>query len=246
MFLSASKLAITYGVNDTIAKFFVDREPPKGNRYWEGKLLYMRPDPGYLFIPLAVDLCNKLGIERDTLLSSTYVEMMEAIGHIIGQHEFKELNDQEAFDALIQLATDKHINKQYYLHITDYFKGGTNNPFVALRSPFKALHRGDAFLLSFCVLEFDEAKSIELVKFWFALITTLLALDDAEDINIDEKSGDENAFLEAGLNKEGIEKIKTMIGDNLKLIGSINRTMASGVDGRVKKMYDMAHIQRFL
>jgi hypothetical protein len=42
MFVSSNFLAIHYGVNDTIAKFFVDREPPINNLYWKDKLLYLR------------------------------------------------------------------------------------------------------------------------------------------------------------------------------------------------------------
>ncbi len=185
MFLSAGHLSIVYGVNEAIAKFFVDREPTTGNRYWKDKLLYLRFDPGYLFIPLAVDLAFKLGIPKQDLLNEGYVSLMEEIGHLAAQHEFKEITGEEALEALMKLAKDNYVNETFYNNVTDYLKGGTNNPFTALRTPFPALHRGDAFLVSFCKLQIDEAKSIELVKHWFALISTLLALDDAEDITID-------------------------------------------------------------
>jgi hypothetical protein len=246
MFLSAGHLSIQYGVNESIAKFFVDREPPKGNRYWKDKLLYMRFDPGYLFIPLAVDLALKLGIPKEDLLSEGYVTLMEDIGHLAAQHEFKEITGDEVFASLMQLAKNNYVNENFYNHITDYLKGGTNNPFTALRTSFPALHRGDSFLISFCKLDITEAQSIELVKHWFALISTLLALDDAEDITIDEKTGDENAFIQAGLNKAGVLAIKEMINNNLHLIAAINKSMAKGIDGRVVKIYEMQHIQRFL
>ena len=68
MFISTDFLAIKFGVDDAIARFFVDREPPANNLYWKDKLLYLRPAPGYLFIPLIVDLLFKIGIERQQLL----------------------------------------------------------------------------------------------------------------------------------------------------------------------------------
>ena len=34
MFVSADFLIIQYGVHDEIANFFVDREPPENNLYW--------------------------------------------------------------------------------------------------------------------------------------------------------------------------------------------------------------------
>ena len=39
MFISSAYLSINYGVDDKIATFFVDREPPVNNLYWTGKLI---------------------------------------------------------------------------------------------------------------------------------------------------------------------------------------------------------------
>jgi hypothetical protein len=56
MFVSAGFLGIQYGVDDKIGKFFVDRDPPAENLYWKDKLMYLRVEPGWLFIPLIVEL----------------------------------------------------------------------------------------------------------------------------------------------------------------------------------------------
>ncbi len=69
MFISTGYLGIQYGVDNNIAKFFVDREPPANNLYWKDKYLYLRPSPGYLFIPLIVDIPEIL--------------LQQHIGHII-------------------------------------------------------------------------------------------------------------------------------------------------------------------
>ncbi len=78
MFISADFLAIQYGVDDAIAKFFVDRKPPENNLYWKGKELYLRKEPGWLFIPLIVDLLFRLGIPKQQLLSSKFIELIRS------------------------------------------------------------------------------------------------------------------------------------------------------------------------
>ena len=73
MFISTNQLIKKYGIDNKIAGFFVEREPPADNLYWHEKLLYLRPAPGYLFIPLIVDLLYKIGIKREDLLSENFV-----------------------------------------------------------------------------------------------------------------------------------------------------------------------------
>jgi hypothetical protein len=185
MFVSANYLAIQFGVNDTIAKFFVDREPPINNLYWKDKLLYLRNEPGYLFIPIIVDTLNKLGIDRSILLDKDYIDTLEAIGHIAGLHEAEQITSEEAIVQCIALTKDKVQNQYFYTALLSYMKGETNNFIAPLCTPFKALHRGDIFLFSLAVLKFDDEASEKIVQFWFAIITSFLMLDDADDLEKD-------------------------------------------------------------
>lgn len=246
MFLSSNELATTYNIHDTIARFFVDREPPKGNLYWKDKLLYLRPKAGYLFIPMAVDTFYKLGIPMNALLSDTYVTRLEAIGHIAAQEEAKLITHDEAVDACIVLTGNTYTNKAYYAALVDYLKGGTNNFIAALTWPYNALHRGDIFLFSLCVLDMDDVMAHKLVKHWFALITSLLLMDDAEDLEDDKRTGEPNAFLQSGLHKEGIENIKRLLNDNLAVIEEINSTMMRNIDHRFIVMAEKPHIKQYL
>lgn len=226
MFISSSFLAINYGVDDKIARFFVDREPPAGNLYWKGKLLYLRPAPGYLFIPLIVDLLYRLGFDRQQLLSEEFVATMEQVGHISALEETKQMSGKEAIKKCAELVEDTYKNKNWFDNLIDYFNRETTNFFSSLSSPFKALHRGDVFLFAVCALKFPDELNEKIAEQWFALITTLLLLDDAEDIKADEKTGDANAFLESGLNDEGIRKIKKLVSQNLEKIKILNPAMA--------------------
>lgn len=235
MFVSAKQLVNTYGIDNAIARFFVDREPPADNLYWHEKLLYLRPAPGYLFIPLIVDLLSKLGIEKQQLLSEEFVSTMEQTGHISALEETKRITDKEAIQKCEEIIKNNSKNELWLKNVTNYFSGKTDNLINALATPFKSLHRGDVFLFSLCSLQFPQSLFVQVTQQWFALISTLLLLDDAEDIESDKKTGDENAFLESGLTAAGINRITLLIEQNIKKIDSVNVTMAVELERQFKE-----------
>jgi hypothetical protein len=246
MFVSADFLAINYGVHDQIARFFADREPPANNLYWHEKLMYLRPTPGYLFIPTMVDIFHRIGISRQAVLSDDYLNVMEAIGHISAKQESNQITHAEAVEECIKLVKDNHVNERYYQALVNYMRGSNNNFIASMITPFKALHRGDVFLFSACVLDFDDEQANKIIEYWFALISSFLLLDDADDLEVDKQSGDENAFLESGLDKEGIERIKQMLSDNLNTLKQINPSLAITIDKQFVKMAELPHFKNYL
>ncbi len=246
MFLSTDFLAIKYGVHDKIASFFVDREPPPNNLYWHKKLLYLRFEPGYIFIPTMVDGLYRLGIKQETLLSDVYINLLESIGHIAALQETEQITYEEAIEKCIELCNNKVVNSSFYSALISYMQGKGDNFIKPLTMPFSALHRGDFFLFSLVVLDFNQEKAQQIVAFWFALIGSFLLLDDAEDVEIDKKNNDENAFLQSGLDKVGIEKIKRLLGDNLKILKKVNPTLARSIDTQFVKMAELPHIHQYL
>lgn len=199
MFISTKYLVTKYGVDDTIARFFVDREPPANNLYWHEKLLYLRPAPGYLFIPLIVDLLYKLGLDKGELLSEAFIGTMEGVGHISALEEIKQISGQEAIRKCEELVKSVSINAAWLNNVSEYFEGKKDNIFNRLATPFKSLHRGDVFLFSLSTLNFSPSLFEKIAEQLFAIISSLLLLDDAEDIESDKETGDENAYIESGL-----------------------------------------------
>ncbi len=82
----------------------------------------------------------------------------------------------------------------------------------------------------------------KITQYWFALISTLLLLDDAEDIDDDRANNEENAFLESGLDKEGIERVKQLVAHNLRMIASINSMMSMKLDNQFKELIKKPYI----
>jgi hypothetical protein len=246
MFISAGFLGMRYGVDDKIARFFVDREPPANNLYWKDKLLYLRPEIGWLFIPLIVDLLYKLGVSRNDLLTEEFATLLEQIGHLSALEETAQLTNEEAIDQAYLLVQNNHKSSWYLDNLLAYCKGDQNSPFIALATPIKALHRGDLFLFCLCVLPIDQPTAVKLVEHWFALITTLLLLDDAEDVESDRISGDKNSFLEVKPGQEGIDELIGLVRSNLQKISLVNKTMAAQLDSMIKEIYSKPHLQEIL
>ncbi len=246
MFVSAGFLAIRYGVHDEIAQFFADREPPANNLYWHEKLMYLRPSPGYLFIPVMVDMLHRIGINREIVLGDTYIHLMEAIGHISAKQEANLVTHEEAIEECINLVKNQHVNENYYNAVVDYLRGSNNNFISPMVTPFKALHRGDVFLLSACVLDLTDEQAKKFVRYWFAVISSFLLMDDADDIEVDKRTGDENTFLESGINKEGIERIKQLIITNLTILQPVNKPLANSLDAKFIEIAELPFIKEYL
>ncbi len=245
MFVSTDFLAIQYGVDERIAKFFVDREPPADNFYWKNKLLYLRFEPGYLFLPLIVDLLYKIGFSKQELLSEEFVQLMEAIGHISAQEEMKRISSTEALRQCAALAKVAGKNSVYLQELSSFFSGEADNIFTTYATGIKALHRGDLFLFAMAALSAEPAVYRNGVRLWFALISSLLLQDDAEDIQADIKNNDENAFVEMGIDDAGIEQIKELVKHNLQLLATVNKTMANKIDQQLINMFNKPHFQQF-
>ncbi len=242
MFVSTDFLAINYGVDNTIAKYFVDREPPVNNLYWHEKLLYLRPSPGYLFIPLIVDLLFKIGIDKQQLLSEDFIHIMEQIGHISALEEIKQITPAEAIEKCTEVIKSVNKNAYWVARLHEYFKKTPNTMLMNETTPFKALHRGDVFLFSIASLDFPESLSQTIAQVWFALISTLLVLDDGDDLQSDIKTGEENSFIESGMKLAGWIKIHEMIEHNLEIIKTYNKTMAGELYKNHQKLAALPHI----
>lgn len=243
MFLGTDYLAVHYGVDDKIAKFFVDREPPPGNLYWHDKLLYLRFEPGYLFIPLIVDLLFKLGVPREQLLSEDFVQLMEQVGHVSALEETKKITTHEGVQQCTKLAQLAAKDQFYQDEIVRYFNNEPNQ-FSRLRTGIPALHRGDLFLFSIAALPIDKNLYEPIVQTWFALISTLLLLDDAQDVEQDLKEGEENAFLHTGFDETGLEQVKALVKRNLQHISKLNSMMARTLDSQIVNMFNKPRFQQ--
>lgn len=244
MFLTANSLVFEYGIDEEIAKFFVDREPPKDNLYWKDKLLYLRPQMGYVFLPMITDLFYKAGVSKNILLSEDFVQLLEQIGHFSAQQEFDVISDGVALQNCILLVKNKTTDEAFLKALIEHFKGHKNY-ITSLATPFNALHRGDLFLFSLCILNLNDEQQKLLICIWFALISTILLLDDAEDLEKDKKENEENAFIQSGLNKKGFEQLQLLINTNIQFLQKLNKKMGDALQKKFIEISETPIIKQY-
>ena len=95
MFISVNYLEQQMGVNKTIARFFVDRQPPANNSFWNGRLLYIGFGNGFVSIPVFYDILFRLGMPVEILLNESHIQFMEQLMHFAILQERNEINKTE-------------------------------------------------------------------------------------------------------------------------------------------------------
>ena len=73
MFISVKHLHENLGVNERIARFFVDRKVPENNIFWKEKLLYLGRGNGFMNISVYYDILFRIGISIGSLLSGEHI-----------------------------------------------------------------------------------------------------------------------------------------------------------------------------
>ncbi|WP_336516885.1 hypothetical protein [Pollutibacter soli] len=230
MFLSNDDLKLAYGVDLQIGKYFVDREVPKQNSYWEKRHLYIVPQPGYIFVPIYVDLVFRIGIRKELLLSDDYVLLMERIMDSAARQEKEKIPMHIHIEECISYASKVSVNTMFLDELNKYFNNTKGINRLGFGSPFPALTRADAFLFSLCVLNFDEATAFKLVEAWNALMTFFLVKDDLLDIKEDLQNNEANAVLEAGLNDHGAKQIADLLDQSYESMMKYNPVLANRID----------------
>ncbi len=244
MFLTHNQLGMQYGIDNNLGKFLVDREPPANNLYWHEKELYLRAEPGYIFIPLCLDTFKRLGLSQDQLLNEDYLRLMEKILHIAAQEEWKQLNHSEmivACETTVKAHTNK--NADFLAEVMDYLQNGNNNSIHEHQPPYLALRRGDIFMFSWCALDFSAEQKTEMIKAWMAIIGFLLFLDDVDDMEKDAKEGDPNCVLQAQANND-LDGLKMYIHQQITHIANINKLYATQMEKKIVALNLLPQLQK--
>jgi hypothetical protein len=236
MFLSSDELNRAYGVDPRIARTYVDRPVPAGNAYWKGRLLYMPPVPGFLFMPVFSDLCLRCGISAEALLSEECLSLAERILDSAARLEEGMTDWSGHIRECLQMAEGNASGMEaWHLLRTHLEQGGDRSP-VPLRTDFPSLKRADGYLLSLCPLSPDEGTFMLAASAWRSLMCQLLVQDDLSDIREDIERGQENAFIEAGLTPEGADRVMSLVDGGLDILGSLNPVLAERLMERRKRL----------
>lgn len=246
MFTSRDDLKLDYGVDMEIGKFLVDRKVPSDNLYWKDRLLYIVPMPGYLFIPLYMDIQFRLGLPKEQLLSEPHLQLLEAILHSAAKLEAKKIDFKEHIAECIARTEPVNKNPEFLQDLRYYFGGENQKSMVSLGTRYPSLNRADAYLFSLCFFEFSGHLKTMLVKSWYALISYYLMIDDLEDLEADYSHQEENAVIDAGLNDKGVESINAVFDLSFSTLNGINPVLANRIDHKRQVIQVKQKIDDFL
>src|ERR1700753_4240333 len=103
MFISVRNLHKNMGVDETIARFFVDRKVPPDNSFWRNRLVYISRGNGYISIPVYYDMLYRLGVPKELIMEESHVRFMEGIMHYAILAEFNEISFRQQLEEILKL-----------------------------------------------------------------------------------------------------------------------------------------------
>ena len=243
MFLTKDDLKLSYGVDLTIGKAYIDRPVPQDNLYWKGRTIYVPGASGYIFMPIFADLLRRAGVDIGFLVSEGFFKINEAILHSAALLEHQKIDWVSHVESSIAIV-EPHVQQvELFDELKDYLLSNKPEKTKATRfgTPFPSLNRADSYLLSLvCIpkIGFDVQKAID---GWYAMITYFLLMDDLADIREDLINGEENAIVDAGMNEQGIQRIEQMMEDGITKLNAVNPVLANRIEHK-KSLIDIAQL----
>jgi hypothetical protein len=239
MFISIKHLHGNMGVDEEIARFFVDREIPTGNVFWKNRRLYINRGNGYLSIPVYYDLLYRIGISKSHLLQESHIILMEQIMHYALMTEYQQISFSTQLEEISKLLAGRIKNHDFYNQLLDYLGQPVLKPNGNLGMLVPALNRADVFLFILCDLPLEAEDIKKAVQLWYALHTTYLLMDDIYDYELDKQNLEDNAIIELGDGKEGTAKAFEILHSNSGLLQVVNPVLAGFFDESVR---DLNHL----
>ena len=243
MFLTKDDLKLSYGVDLAIGKFYVDRQVPQDNLYWKGRSIYVPGASGYIFMPIYADLLRRSGAELSFLLNEVFFSINESILHSAALLEHQQIDwsthVHQCLQVVMQHVQDISLFEELQKYLLNHKPIKTEGS--RLGTDFPSLNRADSYLLSLSCIpgnSFDVQKALD---GWYAMITYFLLMDDLADIREDLINGEENAILEAGLNKQGVQRIEKMMEDAINQLNAINPILANRIEHK-KSLIDIPQL----
>lgn len=243
MFLSKDDLKLSYGVDLTIGKTYVDRPVPQDNLYWKGRTIYVPGASGYIFMPIYADLLRRAGVHISLLLNEDFFKINEAILHSAALLEHQKIDWQTHIEACIAIV-EPHIQQgELFEELKQYLlsKKPVKSALSRLGTPFPSLNRADSYLLSLACIPDGTFEVQKAIDGWYAMITYFLLMDDLADIKEDLIKGEENAIVDAGMNAAGIHRIEQMMEEGIVKLNEINPVLANRIEHK-KSLIDIAQL----
>jgi hypothetical protein len=217
------------GVDETIARFFVDRKVPANNSFWQKRLLYIGRANGFISIPVYYDILYRIGIPKEILLNEGHIYLMEQIMHYAILHEKQEISFFQQLEKINEMLAGRIKFQAFFEELINYLTQPELKPFGRLGLSLKSLNRADVFLFVLCDLPLTEKSLHDAIRYWYALHPSYLIFDDIYDYEKDKTDADENAVIELGGGKAGFEKAIEILQRNAEILREISPALCDSI-----------------
>jgi hypothetical protein len=239
MFVSVKFLHQYLGVDEYLAHFFVDRKVPEDNLFWQNRLLYVANGNGYTFIPVYYGLLSQLGIPQEILLSEDHLGFMERIMHLATAVERGQLSFADHLKQIAQLIVGRIKNQEFYDELLTYLTQPKIMATGRLGMQVPALNRADAFLFVLCDLPLSTVQMSRSLRYWYALLSSYLLMDDIYDYKMDKQDQEESSIVELGDGDRGFERAFELLDSNRQILAEINPPLSSYLERKIEELQEV-------
>jgi hypothetical protein len=197
------------------------RSVPKNNEYWKSRSSYLSKSPGYLFIPILLDLFLKS--KSNQSISEEHIQLIEQILHHAAIQERTESG-----------YTQLHIDCQNVLQSigvsNDEIKRTeslVDRPFSLFPSKYKSIQRANVFLYSAALFPNDYDL---IFSHWESVMPLFLFLDDLTDLQDDIANKSENCLLDSPNIENNFFELYPLFAESIKPLQKINLKIYQELD----------------
>lgn len=203
------------GIHNNTIEFLCSRQVPKNNEYWMGRKDFISRSPGYLFIPILLDLFLKSNLGA-TVLSELHLLLIEEILDSAARQESGRITYANHHQECKGILHSIGISAEEIIKIEQSL---VNRPFTLFPDNYKSLRRANSYLYS-AILFPNEYDLI--FSFWESIMPLFLFLDDLTDLPQDSASHSENCLLDSPDLENNFFTLNPLIAESIKPVENIN------------------------
>jgi hypothetical protein len=208
-------LETNLGIDRNVIESLCNREVPANNEYWKGRTSFLSQSPGYLFIPILLDLFLKSDLDP-CVLSESHLLLIEDILNSAARQEAQKITYVQHHEECKTILHRFGISDQEILKIE---QGLVKRPFRLFPSKFKSLQRANTYLYSGALFPNDYDLIFHV---WECVMPLFLFMDDLTDLSEDIVIQSENCLLDSDDVENSFFILHPLMAESIKPLEKIN------------------------
>ena len=203
------------GIHPDVIDFLCARQVPENNAYWRGRKNYLSKSPGYLFIPILLDLLLKSNVGV-SVLSELNLLLIEKILHSAACQEEGSITYLQHHQECRKILQQAGIPEGEIQKIEESL---INRAFTLFPEKYKSLRRANSFLYSAAL--FPNHYDL-FFHYWESIMPLFLFLDDLTDLAEDLANKSENCLLDSSSIENNFFILHSIIAESIKPLEIVN------------------------